>query len=135
MAKTSSKYRKAVAVLMLMLSRKRSSGKLSLLRVGERDVVAQKEQREAGSFSAEDEKQRKVMLIMGCMHGIKRINAAIAQKAVSIHSPPPGDVPHGVEDCFGDDNLFNSYFQFRKHEVLCILHAMHLSGIYILCGR
>jgi hypothetical protein len=67
---------------MLMLSRKRRSGKLSA-----------------------DEKQLKMMLCMGCMHQIKRMNTAIAKKAVDIHSLPPGDVPHGVEDSFGDDNI------------------------------
>ncbi len=84
MAKIYSKYRKAIAALMLMLSRKRRIGK----------------------FSA-DEKQRKMMLSMGCnlMHRIKRMNAAIAKKAVNICSPPAGDVPHGVEDSFGDDNM------------------------------
>ncbi len=47
------------------------------------------------------------MLSMGCnsMHRIKRMNAAIAKKAVDVYSPPPGDVPHGVEDGFGDDNM------------------------------
>jgi hypothetical protein len=105
MAKASTKYRKAiqVAVLMLMLSRKRSSWK----------------------FTA-DEKQGKMMLIMGCMHSIKQMNAAIATKAVDIYSLPPRDVSHGIEDSFGDDNLFNSYFLFRTHKVLRILHAMHL---------
>jgi hypothetical protein len=84
MTKTDSKYRMAIAVLILMLSRKRRSGKLSA-----------------------DEKQRKMMLSMGCnsMHRIKRMNAAIAKKAVDVYSPPPGDVPHGVEDGFGDDNM------------------------------
>jgi hypothetical protein len=84
MAKTYLKYRKAIAVLMLMLSRKRRSWKLS-----------------AG------EKQRKMMLSMGCnsMHRIKQINAAIAKKEVDIYSLPPGDVPHGVKDSFGDDNM------------------------------
>jgi hypothetical protein len=104
MAKASTKYRKAIAVLMLMLSRKRSSRKLTA-----------------------DEKQRKMMLVMGCMHSIKQINAAIAMKAVDIYSLPPRDVPHGTEDSLGDDNSFNSYFLFRTHKVLCILHAMHLS--------
>ena len=74
----------AIAVLILMLSRKRRSGKLSA-----------------------DEKQRKMMLSMGCnsMHRIKRMNAAIAKKAVDVYSPPPGDVPHGVEDSFWDDHM------------------------------
>ena len=112
MAKTSAKYRKAIAVLMVILSRKRRSGKLTA-----------------------DEKRRKMMLIMGCMHRIKRINAEIAKKAVYVYHPPPGVVPHGVEDSFWDDDLFNSYFRFRKHEFLDILHAMQLSGKYILCGR
>jgi hypothetical protein len=84
MTKTYSKYRMAIAVLMLMLSRKRRSGKLSA-----------------------DEKQRKMMLSMGCnsMHRIKQMNTAIAKKAVDRYSQPPGDVPHGVEDSFGDDNM------------------------------
>ena len=84
MTKTDLKYRMAIAVLILMLSRKRRSGKLS-----------------AG------EKQRKMMLSMGCnsMHRIKRMNAAIAKKAVDVYSQPPGDVPHGVEGSFGDDNM------------------------------
>ncbi len=69
-------------MLILMLSRKGEGGKLTA-----------------------DEKQRKMMLIMGCMHRIKLINAAIAKKAVDIYSPPPGDFPHGVEDSFGDDNM------------------------------
>jgi hypothetical protein len=71
-------------VLMLMLSRKRRIGKLSA-----------------------DDKQWKMMLSMGCnlMHRIKRMNAAIAKKAVDIYNPPPGDVPHGVEDSFGDDHI------------------------------
>jgi hypothetical protein len=77
----------AIAVLMLMLSHTRRSGKLTA-----------------------DEKQRKIMLIMGCMHCIKRTNAAIAKKVVVINSLPPGDVPHDVENSFGDDNLFKSYF-------------------------
>jgi hypothetical protein len=53
-----------------------------------------------------------MMLIMGCMHCIKpeQINAAIANKVVDIYSKPPGNVPDGVEDSFGDNNLFNSYF-------------------------
>ncbi len=77
------------------------------------------------------------MLIMGCMHCIKpeQINAAIANKVVDIYSKPPGNVPDGVEDSFGDNNLFNSYFWFRKHKVLCILHALHFQGKSILCGR
>ena len=111
MAKTSAKYRKAIAVLMLILSCKTRSGKLT-----------------------DDEKRRKMLFIMGCMHCIKRINAEITKKAVYVYRPPPGVVPHGVEDSFWDDDLFNSYFRFRKHEFLRILHAMHLSGKYILCG-
>jgi hypothetical protein len=84
MAKIYSKYRKAIAALMLMLSRKKRIGKLSA-----------------------DEKQLKMMLSMGCnsMHRIKRMNAAIAKKAVDTYSQPPGDVPHGVEDSFGDDHM------------------------------
>jgi hypothetical protein len=66
MAKTSLTYTKAIAVLMLMLSCQRKSGKLT-----------------------EEEKWWKMMLIMGCMHCIKQINAAIAKKAVYIYSPPP----------------------------------------------
>ena len=112
MAKTSAKYKKAIAVLMLILSRKRRSGKLTA-----------------------HEKRRKMMLIMGCMHRIKRINAEITKKAVYVYRPPQGVVPRGVEDSFWDDDLFNTYFRFRKHEFLRILHAMHLSGKYILCGR
>jgi hypothetical protein len=84
MAKTYSEYMKAIAVLLLMLSRKRRSWKLSA-----------------------DEKQLKMMLSMGCnlMHRIKRMNAAIAKKMVDLYSLPPGDVPHGVEDSFGDDHM------------------------------
>jgi hypothetical protein len=85
----------SIAVLMLMFSRKKRSRKLTA-----------------------DQKQRKMMLIMGCMHLIKRINAAIAKKVVDMYSPPPGDDPHGLEDNFGDYNLFNSCFLFRKHNVL-----------------
>ena len=33
------------------------------------------------------------------------MNAAIAKKAVDVYSSPPGDVPHGVEDSFGDDHF------------------------------
>ena len=88
MAKTYSKYRKAIAVLMLMLSRKRRIGKLS---------------------ESADEKQRKMILSMGCnsMHQINWMNTAIAKKAVDRYSPPPGDVqtPGDVEDSFGDDNI------------------------------
>jgi hypothetical protein len=74
-----------------------------------------------------DEKQRKMMLIMGCMHCIERINTAIAKIAADFM------VPEDIEDSFGDYNLFNSYFQFRKHEVLCILHAIHfIQNIYSL---
>jgi hypothetical protein len=52
-----------------------------------------------------------MMLIMGYVHCIKpeQINTAIANEAVDIYSQPLGDVPDGVEDSFGDDNLFNSY--------------------------
>jgi hypothetical protein len=62
-AKTSSKYRNAIAVLRLMLSRKRRSGKLTA-----------------------DKKQRKMTLIICChgMHRIMLINAGIAKKAVDI---------------------------------------------------
>ena len=88
----------------------------------------------SGKLTA-DQKQRKMMLIMGCMHLIKRINAAIAKKVVDMYSPPPGDDPHGLEDNFGDYNLFNSYFLFRKHNFLRILYAIHLLVKFILCGR
>ncbi len=33
------------------------------------------------------------------------MNTAIAKKEVDVYSQPPGEVPHGVEDCFGDDNM------------------------------
>jgi hypothetical protein len=57
------------------------------------------------------------MLIMGCIHCIKCIKAAIAKKEVDIYSPPPGDIPHGIEDSFGDDNLF---FQLISEHLLCL---------------
>ncbi len=106
------KYRKAVAMLMLIISRKRRSGTLQ-----------------------PNEKRRKMMLIIGCMHSIKRIKAAIAKKARYVYRPPLGVVPHGVEDSFWDDDLFNAYFRSRKHEFLHVMDAMRLSGKSILCGR
>ena len=50
---------------------------------------------------------------MGCMHCIKRINAEMTKKAVYVYRPPPGVVPHGIEDSFWNDYLFNSYFQIQ----------------------
>ena len=54
------------------------------------------------------------MLIMGCMHRIKRINAEITKKAVYVYRPPPGVVPHGVEDSFWDDDFLKLLFQIQE---------------------
>jgi hypothetical protein len=97
----------AIAVLMLMLSRKRS-GKLSA-----------------------DKKQREMMLSMGCnsMHRIKQMNTAIAKKAVDRYSQPPGDVPHGVEDSFGNDNMTEGDSCQTNLVLLCPILELKLIGL------
>jgi hypothetical protein len=90
------------------------------------DVVMQKEVLEAHSMK----KNRKMMLIMSCMHCIKQINAAIAKKAIDIYSPPPGDIPHGIEELL---------FPIQKAQSSLHLTCNALIGEilfhYILCGR
>ena len=110
-SKTKMKYKKAIAVLLFIISCKKRHGLLT-----------------------SNEKLRKMMAVMGLMLHIKQINNDIQKKYVFTHRPPPGVVQHGVESTFWDNDLFNAFFRFRKEEFLSCMDAMHLMGKYFLCG-
>ena len=104
------KYMKAIAVLLFIILCKKMHAQLT-----------------------SNEKQPKMMAVMGRMLQVKQINNDIQKKYVFTPCPPPGVVSHCVESTFLDNELFNAVFRFRKEEFLSCVDAMHLIAKYMLC--
>ena len=97
------KYKKATAVLLFIISRKKRNRPLT-----------------------SNEKLLKMVAMTGLTLHIKQINKDIQKKYVFTQCPPPGFAQQSVESTFFDNKLFNAFFRFGMEEFPPCMNAMYL---------